>query len=78
MTGLTAGINLLDAWVGEDVDGANMNGRVGLVVGVFGSFLLSETVCVPARAALHPERRGLHGNGVNGRRDCGSTMSRSP
>lgn len=43
MTGLTAGINF-STLGGEDVNGDDVNGRVGLVFGVFGSFLLSETL----------------------------------
>jgi len=50
MTGLTAGINF-SSLGGADVNGDNNDGRVGLVVGVFGSFLLSE------RFAFQPELR---------------------
>jgi hypothetical protein len=41
MTGLTAGINL-SRFGGEDVSDVTTDGRVGLAVGVFGSFLLSD------------------------------------
>lgn len=43
MTGLTAGINFATLG-GEDVDGASSDGRVGLAVGAFGSFPLSNAV----------------------------------
>ncbi len=43
MTGLTAGINFASLG-GEDVDGASSDGRVGIAVGAFGSFLLSNAV----------------------------------
>ena len=41
MTGLTAGINL-SRFGGEDVSDVTTDGRVGLAVGLFGSFLLSD------------------------------------
>jgi hypothetical protein len=41
MTGLTAGFNL-SRFGGEDVSDVTTDGRVGLAVGVFGSFLLSD------------------------------------
>lgn len=48
MTGLTAGFNL-SRFGGEDVADATTDGRVGLAVGFFGSFALSEAL------ALQPE-----------------------
>lgn len=41
MTGLTAGFNL-SRFGGEDVSDVTTDGRVGLAVGVFGSFLISD------------------------------------
>jgi hypothetical protein len=43
MTGLTAGFNL-SRFGGEDVSDVSTDGRVGLAVGVFGSFLLSDAI----------------------------------
>lgn len=41
MTGLTAGFNL-SRFGGEDVNDVTTDGRVGLAVGIFGSFLVSD------------------------------------
>ncbi len=43
MTGLTAGINFATLR-GADTDGASTDGRVGIAVGAFGSFLISDNL----------------------------------
>jgi hypothetical protein len=64
MTGLTAGINF-STLGGEDVDSDNLDGRVGLVVGVFGSFLLSETFAFQPELRFIQKGADFTGTGAN-------------